>query len=125
MGLANGIVNRRAPHGYGWFLMSWEICNRRFVEPASRVDVHSIADILGGFGCIRKRRQHSLVLACRGKQQAPVWRKCQTSEERCESFVRVYGSVPDSCKSRMIAGSETADAGRVGHDCRQRHGWCG
>ena len=75
--------------------MAWQKSYRGLVESSASVDVYCIGDVLCWL-CVVDPRMNSLVLACRGEKQAAVWCKRETSEERCEGLVEVYGSIADT-----------------------------
>jgi hypothetical protein len=58
-----------------------EVGDRRLVQPGSRVNVHSVGNVLGWLDSFTYGRVQRLVLARRGEQQTSVWCKRKSSEK--------------------------------------------
>lgn len=96
--------------------MARQIRDRRLVQPSSGVDVDGVCNVFSRFSVV-DGRMDSFVLTSWREEQTTIWSKGQTPEERCEGFVEV-----DGCIANTNGATEAVQAGRVGHDCRERHG---
>lgn len=94
--------------------MTGQESNRGLVQASSSVDVDCVRDVFGWF-CLVNCRVQRFVLASWGEEQAPVRSECQSSEERCESLVKIDGCIANTERANAV------HARRVRHDCGQRH----
>jgi hypothetical protein len=89
----------------------------RLVQASARVDVDCVCDVLCRFGVV-DGRVDGFVLASWREEQTTIWSKSETPEERCEGLVEV-----DWCVANSNRATKTVQAGRIWHNCRQRHRW--
>lgn len=115
-GLTLSVEDGRAPDGHRGLLMPRQMGDGRLVDTASRVDIHSVGDL------VRRLRVFvdlmlCLILTRRGQKQTSVRGESQPPEERRERLVGVEVRIPHTQTG------ECGLRGRLhGHDSRQRHG---
>lgn len=69
--------------------MSWQMCNRGFVETSSRININGVGDVFCWFDWVGGAWKRLLVMSRRGEEQAPLGRECKSAKKGGHGLVVV------------------------------------